>query len=62
MTENKEYEFCLRCGRKLKNPKTRLIGLGPTCHKKVLQENVQSRKLFTAQSTTDSKLVTEVEK
>ena len=47
--ENKEYEFCLRCGRKLKNPKTRIIGLGPVCHRKSLQEYEQSRKLFDAE-------------
>ena len=46
MTENKEHEFCLRCGRKLRNPKTRLIGLGPVCERKSLQEYEQSRKLF----------------
>lgn len=44
--ENKEHEFCLRCGRKLKNPKTRILGLGPVCHRKSLQEYEQSRKLF----------------
>lgn len=47
--ENKEHEFCLRCGRKLKNPKTRILGLGPVCHRKSLQEYEQSRKLFDAE-------------
>lgn len=44
--ENKEHEFCLRCGRKLKNLKAREIGLGPVCARKLKQENEQSKKLF----------------
>jgi len=38
----KEYEFCLRCGRKLKNPETRIKGYGLTCQKK-LETSVKSR-------------------
>lgn len=34
----KEYEFCLRCGRKLKNPKAKLKGFGVVCEKKMLKE------------------------
>lgn len=40
----KEYEYCLRCGRKLKNPKARMIGYGVTCEKK-MKHNVK-RRLF----------------
>lgn len=32
---NKEYEFCLRCGRKLKTPESRLKGYGVICEKKM---------------------------
>ena len=30
-----EYEFCLRCGRKLKNPDFRKIGYGKICQQKI---------------------------
>ena len=30
----KEYKYCLRCGRKLKNENARKIGYGPVCEKK----------------------------
>ena len=41
----KEYEFCIRCGRKLKNPKSRLIGYGIVCEKKMLAETAK-KQLF----------------
>lgn len=31
---NKEHEYCLRCGRKLKNPVARISGYGLVCMKK----------------------------
>lgn len=34
--ENKEYEYCLRCGRKLKTKESRLRGYGDICYKKHL--------------------------
>ena len=37
--EKNEHEFCLRCGRKLKNLKAREIGFGPVCLRKIKQEN-----------------------
>jgi len=40
----KEYEFCLRCGRKLKNPDNRRIGYGKTCEKKM--KNALKSRLF----------------
>ena len=40
----KEYEFCLRCGRKLKNPEARAIGYGKTCQKKA--KNAVKSRLF----------------
>lgn len=30
------HESCGRCGRKLKTEKSKEIGYGPVCHKKVL--------------------------
>jgi hypothetical protein len=38
----KEYERCLKCGKKLKNPTARQIGLGSTCAKKVIQAGLKS--------------------
>lgn len=47
-TTDKEYEYCLRCGRRLKKDKARKLGYGPACFKKV---NKQHRyKLFTLDS------------
>lgn len=43
--DNKEHEFCLRCGRKLKNPVAREKGYGTVCEKKMRVE--KSRRLFT---------------
>lgn len=34
----KEYQFCLRCGRKLKSPEARLKGYGIVCEQKLKQE------------------------
>ena len=30
----KSHKYCLRCGRLLKNPDSRLIGYGPVCLEK----------------------------
>lgn len=43
---NKEYAFCLRCGRKLKNVEARKIGYGIVCLKKVDIDHDRKR-LFT---------------
>ena len=40
----KEHEFCLRCGRKLKNPEARLKGYGIVCEKKLKHD--LRRRLF----------------
>lgn len=34
-TFSQEYEFCKRCGRRLKNPDRRKIGYGIVCEKKM---------------------------
>lgn len=41
----KEYEYCLRCGRKLKSPKTRKQGYGDICYKKL--KTIHKKTLFT---------------
>ena len=40
--QTKEYSFCLRCGRKLKNPKFRQRGYGDVCWKKVNGKKVKT--------------------
>ena len=39
-----DHEFCLRCGRKLKNPDARIRGYGAVCYRKMQSE--KSRRLF----------------
>lgn len=39
-----EHEFCLRCGRRLKNPIARERGYGAVCEKKL--RTFDARKLF----------------
>ena len=40
----KEYNFCLRCGKKLKNPIARQKGYGIVCEKKMQTE--KAKQLF----------------
>lgn len=40
----KEYEYCLRCGRKLKTKLCRKKGYGPICEKKMKAQ--LKRRLF----------------
>ena len=42
---DKEYEYCLRCGRKLKNSEARKIGYGVVCLKK-MKTDVQFKPLL----------------
>lgn len=49
-TANKEYQYCLRCGRKLKNVEARIRGMGKICAEKSKQEN--RRRLFDANCDT----------
>lgn len=44
ITIKKEYPYCLRCGKKLKNPEYRERGYGDICWKKMQIES--SKKLF----------------
>lgn len=41
-----EHEYCLRCGRKLKNPEARILGYGVICYKKILVQNELKNRLF----------------
>lgn len=43
--KQKEYEYCLRCGRKLKSHESRMIGYGTICLKKS-RETAYSIRLF----------------
>lgn len=42
----KEYEFCLRCNRKLKKEDARKIGYGPVCFEKMRVEQDNQHRLF----------------
>lgn len=42
----KEHEYCLRCGRRLKNLDARIKGYGPICYMKMRVEH-SKRTLFT---------------
>lgn len=37
-SELKDHEYCLRCGRRLKNVDARLIGYGKVCEQKMKTE------------------------
>lgn len=39
----REYDFCKRCGRRLKKPDARQLGYGAVCYRKVKSDG---RKLF----------------
>lgn len=40
--EIKEHEYCLRCGRKLKNPIARQKGYGAVCERKMKVGKIKS--------------------
>ena len=42
--KKKDYEKCLRCGRKLKNEEARKIGYGKICLEKIQKE--KKNRLF----------------
>lgn len=44
----KKFERCKRCGRKLKNNDSQLLGYGSGCYKKYIKESkkMKSRRLF----------------
>ena len=51
-----EHEYCMRCGRKLKNPIARNIGYGQVCLRKLSVET--SSRLF---DVADKKVTDKVE-
>lgn len=42
--EFKKIERCKRCGRKLKNNESQLLGYGPGCYKKYIKEQMKREK------------------
>ena len=44
--QNEEYKYCLRCGRKLKNPEAKKLGYGKICYEKMLDKG-RKKPLFT---------------
>lgn len=40
----KKEDRCKRCGRRLKNNESQLLGYGPSCYKKYLKEQRGRRK------------------
>ena len=49
--QDKEHEYCLRCGRRLKNLNARLIGYGSVCQKKM--KHAEIKKLFTVKENNE---------
>ena len=43
----KEYNYCIRCGRKLKSVENRIRGMGKICYEKSLRERRNGiRRIF----------------
>ena len=49
----KEYKYeseerCIKCGRRLKTPQSKVLGYGQLCYKRLMQERSKekSRRLF----------------
>jgi hypothetical protein len=42
----KENKYCLRCGRRLRNPEARILGYGKICYSKI-KDIPHKKKLFT---------------
>lgn len=51
--EIKEHEYCLRCGRKLKNPVARQSGYGKICLGK-LKTETKCKSLFSVSGIVES--------
>ena len=48
----KEYEFCLRCHRRLKTEQAKQLGYGKICYEKAKATNRGTYKLFPLSQTT----------
>ena len=44
--EEPDHEHCLRCGRRLKSPESRLLGYGETCYKRLTSSELDKPRLF----------------
>jgi hypothetical protein len=42
----KEFDRCLRCGKKLKKLEHRLLGYGPSCYKKMNNVRLKKKSLI----------------
>lgn len=47
----KEYEFCLRCHRKLRTEEAKLLGYGKVCYKKAHSADAKKNRLFNPMHT-----------
>ena len=45
-TENTEYIYCLRCGKRLRNVDAKIRGMGKVCWEKSQTEKSKLQKLF----------------
>ena len=45
-TDQKTYQFCLRCGKKLVSPENRERGMGKVCWEKSKVEKNKQHQLF----------------
>lgn len=46
VSDDKVYEYCLRCGKRLVSFESRRLGYGTTCYKKVLRERIKRKELL----------------
>ena len=42
----KVYKYCLRCNRRLRSERAKLLGYGPICYKKIQNKSQFQKKLF----------------
>lgn len=58
--EQKEYKYCLRCGRKLKRPEARQLGFGKICYEKQ-RKKFDKVSLFKVEEKSDAKSDTPIQ-
>ena len=46
----REFNYCLRCGRKLKKPESRILGYGKICYEKSKEK--EGARLFHVKNNT----------
>ena len=57
----KEYDKCLRCGKKLKTPISRKRGYGEECYNKMIESRFHANKLIRATEVKDANIRTETD-